>query len=291
MAIVNLKKIYKYLWIYINKISVTDIFVYNNGKFGKNITIIITLKGKRIMKQESTSKKLPGFYIALCCCVIAIGAAGYLLQQDEITTDNALTQVEETVSDASDDYTLALSEAVQELPTEEVITIYTEPPVQEAAAVAQEVYDYTYDNPDIAASSVVVNAEETSVLSKPVADVTVLEGFSGDTLVYNEIYGDWRTHNGIDIEAELGCSVNAAADGTVTKVTEGSHGKEVVIEHDNGLSTIYAQLGSVNVSEGDSVVSDSVIGTIGEPVGENVKTPHLHYEIHRDNKPVNPEEY
>lgn len=244
------------------------------------------------MKNESTSKKLPGFYIALCCCVIAIGAAGYILQKEESESSNVVTPVEETAQNETDEQDLTLSLVPDAVPTEEVI-IYTEPPVteMEASAVVEEVYDYTYDNPDIEASSIVINAEAASELSNPIPDVTVLEGFSGDSLVYNETYADWRTHNGIDIEAELGCSVSAAADGTVVSVTEGSNGKAVKIEHTGGLSTVYAQLGSVNVAEGDTVAANSVIGTVGEPIGENVKAPHLHYEIYKGNKPVNPEEY
>lgn len=243
------------------------------------------------MKQEKTGKKLPGFYVALCCCVIAIGAAGYMLQKNGTESNNAITQDEQNTS--SDEYEFSVAANSEPNTVENEITLYTEPPTDnlEAAAIVEEVYDYTYDNPDIEAASVIVNAENSSILSNPIPDVTILDGFSGDTLKYNEIYDDWRSHNGIDISAEKGCSISAAADGTVVSVTESSNGKEVKIEHENGLSTVYAQLDSINVTEGDSIKANSVIGTVGDSIGENVKTPHLHYEIHKDNKPVNPEDY
>lgn len=242
------------------------------------------------MKQET--KKLPGFYIALCCCVIAIGAAGYILQKED--TKTAVTPSEEISLETDNSPSLELSAVPDSPPTEEIITLETEPPIaeyEEAAAIQEDVTDYTYDNPDIAASSIITTAEAEELLGNPIPDITVLDGYSGDSLVYNEAYGDWRTHNGIDIEAELGCSVCTAADGTVKSVSETGNGKAVTIEHENGLSTVYAQLGSVNVAEGDKISANSVIGTVGEPIGENCKVPHLHYEVHKDGKPVNPEEY
>ena len=89
----------------------------------------------------------------------------------------------------------------------------------------------------------------------------------------------------------MGCSVSAAADGTVTSVGSGSYGKYVTIDHGNGFSATYAQLNDINVNEGDSVSAGSVIGTVAKCQGENIGEPHLHYELTKDGAFVNPEEY
>ncbi|MGN0162656.1 MAG: peptidoglycan DD-metalloendopeptidase family protein [Candidatus Ornithomonoglobus sp.] len=253
------------------------------------------------MNQKDQTRKLPGFYIALCCCVIAIGAAGFIAQHMESKTTNAVTPVEEDVIKTQE----AILPLITELPGSETASSYntivveepTEEPAEqensgtEAAASAETaVEEYAVDNPDVAAASVTVNAEDSGMFASPVPASTILEGYSGDTLKYNTVYEDWRTHNGIDIEASVGCSVSAAADGTVCEVTEGSYGKQVTIQHNNGYSTVYAQLGDINVALGDEVSSGSVIGTVGESRGENINAPHLHYEIRRDGNPLNPEE-
>ena len=109
--------------------------------------------------------------------------------------------------------------------------------------------------------------------------------------MYNECYGDWRTHNGIDIAAPIGCSVSATAGGYVTEVKKGSYGNSVTVEHADGFKSVYAQLGEVSVKVDDEVKQGAVIGTIGESVGENLKESHLHYELYKNGKVVNPDEY
>ena len=234
-----------------------------------------------VMEKNNQTKKLPGFYIALCCCVIAIGAAGFVMQQ---------TAPEET------EFVAQITPMPQ---TEEMIT-FTEPPLQEpqaevfneeAAEETEPVIDYTYNNPDIAPASVVVKAEESHSFTDPLAEMSVVFGYSPDTLLYNDYYGDWRTHNGVDLSCAIGCSVNAVASGTVKSVADTSYGKTVTIEHPDGFVSVYAQLGDVNVNEGETVESGSVIGTVAESVGESTKEAHLHFELIKDGKCVDPTQY
>ena len=119
----------------------------------------------------------------------------------------------------------------------------------------------------------------------------VLENFSNE-LIYNSALADWRTHNGIDIGAEIGGSVRAAADGTVEKINTGAFGDEIVLAHSDGLKTKYIGLsGTESLSEGDTVKSGDVIGIIGESMGETVTDSHLHFEVYSDGAPVDPMEY
>lgn len=234
------------------------------------------------MKENKNAKRLPGFYIALCCCVVAIGVAGFIAENQETENTETPAIVQTTDTPLTEDIG-ANEEAIAEIAKiDEIPTQIPEiPPVE----------DYTFDNPDIAPVSIVVNAEESCQFSDPLLETTVLFGYVTDNLIYNEVYGDWRTHNGLDLAAPLGCSVNATAAGTVIEVAEGSYGKTVKIEHTNGFMSVYCQLGEVNVNVGDNIDAGAVIGTVGESMGENVKETHLHYELYKNGKPVNPEEY
>lgn len=249
------------------------------------------------MNEKNQTKKLPGFYIALCCCVIAVGVAGAIVQNTETQTTNSVTtatQTAEPLPVVTPEIYFAQSETDTEI---------TPPSTESAETNSNAVTDmvinvtetpseaYTVDNPDVEPASVTVQAEESSTLANPVPDMTVLCGYSGETLMYNEILGDWRTHNGVDVAADVGSSVSAAADGTVSFVGTTEYGKTIKIAHENGLETVYSQLNETNVSEGDNVTQNSVIGTIGESMGENTREAHLHFEVHKDGKAVDPIEF
>ena len=103
--------------------------------------------------------------------------------------------------------------------------------------------------------------------------------------------GKPRMHHGMDFTGPVGTDIYATGDGKVTKA-EFSHfgyGKEVVIDHGFGYKTIYAHLRKIEVEEGDEVSRGDVIGTLGN-TGRSTG-PHLHYEIRRNHRPVNPMHY
>lgn len=249
------------------------------------------------MEQPKNKKGLPGFYIAICCTVLAIGAAGYFTHQTKSGPDDnrSVSTLDDTNGFEAPLYSYYENDADSTEADEADGETFTPPvisePLQafEPESVAAEPYEI--DNPDVLAASITVNAEEAGLMLDPVPPSAVLTGFSDTTLLYNELYHDWRTHNGVDIAADLGCSVCAAAEGTVKETGTGSYGGYVVIEHVNGITAVYAQLGDISVKEGDTVGAGEVIGTIGESRGENTKEPHLHYEILKDGKYVDPEEY
>lgn len=100
-----------------------------------------------------------------------------------------------------------------------------------------------------------------------------------------------RFHKGIDIAAIKGTPVFATADGTVLSVQDqpNGYGKNVIIQHAEGYKTRYAQLDSYKVSKGDRVRKHQVIGEVGSS-GRST-APHLHYEVSKDGKPVDPKDY
>ncbi len=85
-------------------------------------------------------------------------------------------------------------------------------------------------------------------------------------------------HSGIDLDVPVGTSVLSVGDGVVAFVGEqGSYGKLIVINHDQGLQTRYAQLSTMLVSQGETIRAGQEIGTTGDTGG--VYAPHLHFEI------------
>lgn len=102
--------------------------------------------------------------------------------------------------------------------------------------------------------------------------------------------GGRRFHKGIDLTAPTGTPVRAAANGIISHLDRSpSYGLVIVITHSDELSTRYAHLSKVAVVEGQRVLRGQIIGFVGN-TGRS-KAPHLHYEVHQRNKPVNPRNY
>lgn len=101
------------------------------------------------------------------------------------------------------------------------------------------------------------------------------------------IAGVVRQHNGIDIGAPYGAPIWAAAGGRVLKAgSMGGYGLVVIIDHGDGLSTLYAHQSRVLVSVGDVVQQGTVVGEVGS-TGYSTG-PHLHFEVRINGDPVDP---
>lgn len=256
-------------------------------------------------EQKKEAKKLPGFYIALCCCVLVIGVAGYFTERHTDKTSKVIstkvTQEEENnqpvfsadnneISSTFIPTKTPNTSAENETKTFEADNADTN--VQEnipVAAQPQNVEEYAVDNPDVDDTAIIVSSEPPSFIM-PVTG-NILAEYS-DKLIFNNALSDWRTHNGVDIGAEKGCSVQSAAAGVIESVSEDAMGKCVVISHSAGFVTKYMGLENTeNLTVGKEIQSGEVIGTVGDCKGENVTDPHLHFEIIKDNNSVNPSEY
>ena len=100
----------------------------------------------------------------------------------------------------------------------------------------------------------------------------------------------YEAHTGIDIAAPEGQAVLAAAGGTVVESGyDVERGNYLILDHGDGLSTLYGQCRDFTVEEGDTVRAGEMIGAVGS-TGMSTG-PHLHFEVRQDDEPQNPVAY
>ena len=94
-------------------------------------------------------------------------------------------------------------------------------------------------------------------------------------------------HEGLDIGSPSGTSVQSPAPGTVVTASGGGgYGRHVVVDHGNGVRSLYGHLSKIDVKPGQQVEKGETIGRVGS-TGHSTG-PHLHYEIRVEGKPVDP---
>ena len=150
-----------------------------------------------------------GYYIALILCAVAVGISGYLYYTSSNTEKP--TQTQEVIS-----------------------------PTQEAEIREDVPVVATQPQPQATDPAIQPTKAPVQVIPKKMQTVSPVEGeiisvYAVDSLTYNATTRDWRTHNGVDIAAQEGADVCAAADGTVYTVYEDdTMGMTVVIRHGDG---------------------------------------------------------
>ena len=204
-----------------------------------------------------------GYYIALILCAAAIGISGYVYYRNA-------NQPEEVSHQYETEEQVAVVATEGDLPA--AVTQPTSPSTEGTTAPTQK------------------KALKTAA---PLAGNTVAE-YAMDCLSYNSTTRDWRVHDGVDIAAEAGTQVTAAADGQVyTVYNDDTMGTTVVIRHAEGFVTVYASLAEeVMVSTGDQVALGQAIGTVGSTaLLENALGDHLHFAVLCNDEEVDPAEF
>ncbi len=123
-------------------------------------------------------------------------------------------------------------------------------------------------------AEVVVTTEQR--FDMPVAELTgVSQGFS-------------LFHRGVDMRSPLGTVIVPVANGKVIQVVSGNlgYGKYVVVEHQDGFTSLYAHMGNITVKPGQEVTQGTQLGTVG--LTGWTTGPHLHLEVYDKGKAVNP---
>ena len=137
------------------------------------------------------------------------------------------------------------------------------------------------------------NASEELEFEPPVSG-EIIKDFAVDNLIYSNTLEEWTTHSGIDIKAQKTGIVTASEKGNVESIkNDPRYGLTITITHSNGFKTIYSNLLTTEfVNENESVEKGQTIGTVGESASfEIADESHLHFEMYKDGKPVNPTIY
>ena len=210
-----------------------------------------------------------GYYIALILCAAAIGITGYVYYRNANQAEPA--SVEETAPEVP-----ALIEDGVDVP---VIATQPAPKATKPAATEE-------------ATTAPTERKPLKTMS-PVSGESIF-GYSMEALSYNQTTRDWRVHNGVDLAAEAGAEVKAAADGQVYTVFEDdAMGTTVVIRHADGYTTKYASLAeNVSVKPGDTVTMGQVIGYASDSaIVESTLGTHVHFGVTCNDAPVDPAEF
>ncbi len=248
------------------------------------------------MSSNSSGKKLEGFftgkgfYIVLFLCAAVIGVSAWMMatgnetMSEDPTKSNSASlndrRVETVIVPAQSVTPVPASPepAAPEVDTEGLAETLGETPDSEAVAALEE--------------EPAVEAAAPIYVWPVVGEVERIH--SSDTLRYDETLRDWRTHEGIDIVAELGAPVAAAHAGIVESIVQNAlYGTVLTVDHGDGTKTIYANLAELPaVNVGDWVNCGDTLGSIGTTaLCEIGQATHLHFAITVDGTAANPLDY
>ncbi len=123
---------------------------------------------------------------------------------------------------------------------------------------------------------------------QPVSNKDLSRMASGYGYRIHPIYKTNKFHAGMDFSAKSGTPIYATGDGVIYKarMSKRGYGNHIVINHGFGYKTLYAHMSKYIVKKGQKIKRGDIIGYVGS-TGTSV-APHLHYEVHKDGKKINP---
>lgn len=232
---------------------------------------------KQYQSKHTAMLSTRGFYTILTVCCLIIAVSAYVLwtsadpaaAQEQTAAAPVITPAEDLPDLSADTPVLSDAEAEEAEPA-----AAEEEPASEPAAAPLPA-----PTPTVTVSA--------PVFVRPVAGA-VITPFSGDELLFQPTFGDWRVHSGTDFAAEAGENVLALTDGTVQDVFEdGLYGSCVTLSHDADLTSTYRGLTDVRVSAGQAVTAGETLGAVAETIdAEAALGTHLHVEAARAGTPV-----
>lgn len=142
------------------------------------------------------------------------------------------------------------------------------------------------------APTVDVNFTEDSLMSWPVEGQLLMD-YSMDETKYFATLDQYRYNPAIVIQSAVGAPVMAAANGTVVSIeNKAETGTTVTMDLGNGYQAIYGQLGDVQVGEGQTVSSGTVVGYVTDPTKYySVEGSNLFFKMTKDGSPIDPIQY
>lgn len=203
-----------------------------------------------------------GLYITVGACVLAAGGAGIAAY------NHAVTDISDNLSFSITDTTSSVADRQAD---------------KKASDVSKDTESSMADD-----SSEAVPKTQPNIM--PV-NGKIINPFSNGQLVKSKTLGVWKTHDGVDIQAENGTPVKAMNKGVVTKIWEDPlWGNCMTIDHGDGIVGYYYNLTkAMTVMEGDEVDSGEVIGAVGDSAEIEAAEPsHLHFGLKRNGNWIDP---
>ena len=250
------------------------------------------------MNSRGSGRKLEGFftgkgfYIVLFLCAAVIGVSAWMMATGNETMENDPVKNNSVNLDDKRVETIIVP-AQGSTATPGAETLAPEAPEVDTEGLAEN----TESEPCSEAASAVDDQPAVEAAAPiyvwPVAG-QVERAHSSDTLSYDQTLRDWRTHEGIDIIAELGSPVVAAHSGTVESIVRDSlYGTVLTVAHGDGTRTVYANLAeNPPVNTGDWIECGAVIGSVGSTaLCEVSQASHLHFAITVNGAAADPMDY
>lgn len=225
--------------------------------------------GKSYMRSDKNKTNKPAAAIIMCFCLMALVSI--------LTVKAGIDKVKESMETAD----VVKKQSVEE------------PGSKDIDSSGKKIIDSRDNQESGEETESKGNSESMPDHIFPVEGDIIME-HSMDVPVYWKTLDQYMVHSGIDIAADADTPVMACADGTVTKIEENdSMGVTVEINHGNEFISVYSNLSQHNLIElGEVVTQGTVIGRVGQTSLFEFDGPdHLHFEMKKNNEPVDPTEY
>ena len=254
------------------------------------------------MKRNSFTHFLisKGLYVALAVCLAGAGTAAWITVNNRISepapfseTPPAETQQQENTNPSLSAQEPLTDETKETTPAEqkqEDIIKEESKPTTESSASSSSTSLSEDTTASVSTSEPLQPSEESQTVSFILPlNTAILAPYSGDKLVENRTLKEWRTHNGIDLQAQSGDMVKSACDGKVTAISyDPLWGTMVEVQSGKHTFTYCGLSEELNIKLNDSVKLGDNLGTIGEIPCEAAEGLHLHFSIQHNNEYIDP---
>ena len=137
------------------------------------------------------------------------------------------------------------------------------------------------------------NSNDTIIFDLPFENASISKAYADSSLLYDETTKLWCTHQGLDFACSENQEVKAVYDGKIVKVENSMmNGTVVHLKVSDTLTVVYKGLSAeISVKEGDEVKKGQVIGKVTSFLAEKADGIHLHLELLKEEKLIDPTEY
>ena len=225
-----------------------------------------------------------GFYIAICLSIAVVSATAYFVIN---ATRNNLTEqnnINMSVDTGSNEWAFSGTE---------VSGSQIDVP-KESSEVEEETSEVEIDTASESQSTAAQPESSSQTFSNTFVmplKGEIINEYSNGKPVKSKTLNEWRTHDGVDIKADIATPVKAASDGVVTAIDEDPMwGVCITIDHGNGYQTMYMGLNvNVSVTKDQTVDIGTVLGSVGETAKiEIAEDSHLHFAMKKDGEWIDP---